>query len=60
MAESDDVHIQNGQKMFRIMYEPVEEEQMIFEPDEDFYNSISMEELRDSAHAHIRKLFAKE
>ena len=35
------------------------EPDMIFEPDEDFYRSISMEELRKSAHEHIHKLFAK-
>ena len=43
----------------KIPEQPVLEPDMIFEPDEDFYNSISMEELRESAYEHIHKLFAK-
>jgi len=30
----------------------------IFEPDEDFYRSIPIEEVRDSVHEHIHQLFA--
>ena len=57
MAESQDICVQDGQKMFHITYQPVPE-QPILEPDEDFYNAISMEELRASAHEHIRKLYS--
>jgi hypothetical protein len=35
-----------------------EEAYMIFEPDEDFYNSISMEEVRDRLHRVVDKLYA--
>jgi hypothetical protein len=34
-----------------------EEPDMIFEPDEDFYNSISMEEVRGRLHKVIDKLY---
>jgi hypothetical protein len=59
MAVSHDVRIQNGQNIFRIMYEPIVEEQIIFEPDEDFYNSISMEDVRERLHKVVDKLYAK-
>jgi UDP-glucose 6-dehydrogenase len=35
-----------------------EEPDMIFEPDEDFYQSISMEEVREKLHKVIDKLYA--
>jgi len=58
LAMDNEVHIKNGQYMFRLVYEPAVTEQPILEPDEDFYNAISIEELRASAHEHIRKLYA--
>ncbi|MCL2651605.1 MAG: hypothetical protein FWD60_11365 [Candidatus Azobacteroides sp.] len=36
-----------------------EKSDMIFEPDEDFYQSISMEEAREKLHKVIDKLYAK-
>ena len=35
-----------------------EESYMIFEPDEDFYKSISMEEVRNRLHRVVDKLYA--
>jgi hypothetical protein len=34
-------------------------QQTIFEPDEDFYNSISMEVVREKLHKVVDKLYAK-
>jgi hypothetical protein len=59
MAVSHDVRIKKGQQMFRITYEPVVEESVIFEPDEDFYNSISMDVVRERLHKVVDKLYAK-
>jgi hypothetical protein len=33
--------------------------QKILQPDDDLRNAITIDELRESAHEHIRKLFAK-
>ena len=59
MALNDDLIIQRGDKMFIVQnFIPNGEPDMIFEPDEDFYRSITMDELRESAKEHIHKLFA--
>ena len=58
MAESEDVVIQRGENLFVIQsFIPHDEPDVIFEPDEDFYRSITMDELRASAHEHIHILF---
>ncbi len=59
MAMDHDIHVKMGQKMFRIIYEPIADEQPVLEPDEDLRNAITFDELRDSVHEHIRKLYAK-
>ena len=51
------LYIQIGKNRLFVQNEEQKEPNMIFEPDDDFYESISMEELRTSAHAHIEKLF---
>ena len=38
----------------------IQEPDMIFEPDEDFYNSITMEEVREKLYKLIDKLYANE
>jgi len=38
---------------------PIQEPDMIFEPDEDFYRSITKEELMKGIHEDIHKIFAK-
>jgi hypothetical protein len=59
MAESHDVRIKNGQKIFRIIYEPVVEEEIVFEPDEEFYNSISAEDFRKKAIEIVERVHHK-
>ena len=58
LARSSEVCVQQGQDLFQITYKPAVPEQPILEPDEVFYRAISMEELRASAHEHIRKLYS--
>jgi len=60
MALKEHLIVQNGENRFIVQnFIHTEEPDMIFEPDDDFYRSISMEELRSSAHEHIHKLFAQ-
>jgi len=60
MAIFDTVVIERGENMFSIKnFKANNEADVIFEPDDDFYRSISIEELRASAHEHIHKLFTK-
>jgi len=59
LALNEQVIVQKGDNLFFVQSVAQNDEpDMIFEPDDDFYRSISMEELRASAHEHIRKLFA--
>ena len=58
MAMDDHLIIQRGQNMLIVQnFVPHNEQDMIFEPDEDFYRSITLDELRESAHDHIHRLF---
>ena len=59
MALNEQIYIQNGKNMFTVsMAEKYEAPNMIFEPDEDFYRSISMEEVREKLHRVVDKLYA--
>ena len=61
MALNDHVVIQRGENMFIVQhFIPNGGMDEIFEPDDDFYRSITMDELRASAHEHIHKLFANQ
>ena len=63
LAINEDVCIKRGKNIFFLICNSVDEtnvdEDMIFEPDDDLRRSISMDELRESVHEHIHKLFAK-
>ena len=59
MALDEEVCIKRGDNMFIVQnYVSNDEPDVICEPDDDFYRSITIDELRESAHNHIRKLFA--
>ena len=58
MAIIDDVHIRRGRSTFRLVHNPLVEEQVVLQPDEDLHNAITMEELRESVHEFIHKLYA--
>ena len=58
MAMEEDVFVQRGDNMFLFTRtNKHEESDMIFEPDEDFYRSITIDELRERTHKFIHKLF---
>jgi len=60
MAMNEQVFVQRGENMFVFARTNEHKEpDMIFEPDEDFYRSISMEEVREKLHKVIDKLYAK-
>jgi len=59
LAMNEQVYIKNGEDMFVFSITNGEKEpDMIFEPDEDFYKSITMEEVREKLHNVIDKLYA--
>jgi hypothetical protein len=56
MALNDHVIIQRDDNMFMVQhYIPNDEPDVIFEPDEDFYRSISTKEVREKIVGYIRK-----
>ena len=61
MALDEEVCIKKGDNVFSVQYlVPNNEPDVVCEPDEDFYRSITIDELRESAHKHIHKLFASQ
>ena len=59
MAMNEQVFVQRGNNMFLFTRtSEYQEPDMIFEPDEDFYRSISMEEVREKLLGVIEKLYA--
>jgi len=60
MAMTEQIFVQKDDNMFLFTRTNRHEEpDMIFEPDEDFYQSISMEEVREKLHKVIDNLYAK-
>jgi len=60
VAMNKQVYIQRGDCTFMVTKANRHEEtDIIFEPDEDFYRSITMEEVRERLHKVIDKLYAK-
>ena len=59
MALSEQIYIQKGRNRFTVnLANEYDEPNMTFEPDEDFYMSISMEEVREKLHRVIDNLYA--
>jgi len=47
LAQNEQVAIKRGKNMFHLVFRPFEKtKERVFEPDDDFYRSISMDELR--------------
>jgi len=63
LAVNEDVCIKRGKNMYYLTYQSVNEtnmdEDMIFEPDEDFYRSISMDEFLIGVKEDLREIFRK-
>ena len=61
IAMNGQVYIRRGDCIFMVAKASGHEEtDVIFEPDEDFYNSITMEEVRERLHKVVDKLYAKQ
>ena len=61
IAMNGQVYIRRGDCIFMLAKASgYEETDVIFEPDEDFYNSITMEEVRERLHKVVDKLYAKQ
>jgi len=62
MAMNERIFVQRGDSMFHLRYanddDTTVKERVYYEPDEDFYRSITMDELRERTHEFIHKLFA--
>jgi len=59
IALNDHVIIKRGDNMLIVHnYVPYDEPDIIFEPDEDFYRSIPMEEVRDKVVGYIRNKYS--
>ena len=59
LAHHQKVLVQNGNFAYRITPEPIAKERVVFAPDEDFYNSISKEQLLEGIFEDMDKIFAK-
>ena len=60
LALDEDVCIERGEYMFHIVARPVEKQyppQPILEPDDDFRNAITAEELLEMLHEDIHQIF---
>ena len=62
MAMNEQVFVQRGNSMFHLMCtnndNTTVKKRVYYEPDEDFYKSISIDELRQRTHRFVHKLFA--
>ena len=58
LAMDEQVFVKRGDYTFNIVcnFEPP---QKVLQPDDDLRNAITIDELRESTHEHIRKLFSK-
>ncbi len=58
MAMNSEVCIKRGRNMFRLMHEPVADEQPLLKPDEDLRRAISMEEFKKGVLEDIHQFYA--
>jgi len=58
MAINDDVRIKRRRNMFRLVYEPIVEQQAVLEPDDDLRSAITGDELMERMRVSIHKFFA--
>jgi len=59
LAVNERIAIKRGKNMYHLMFAPVEkdvDEMVYFEPDDDFYNSITMDELLKKTYEVIDKI----
>ena len=58
LAQKEEVCIERGSNLFYLVSKMPFEKDVIFEPDEEFSNSISPAEFRKRVHEGIQKIFA--
>ena len=62
LAVNNDIFIKRGKNTFRLMCTSEEntsvKKRVYYEPDEDFYRSVSIDELKEKSREFIHKLFA--
>ncbi|MCL2027522.1 MAG: hypothetical protein FWG79_03440 [Bacteroidales bacterium] len=58
LARREQLLVNDGIHTFEITYQPMVEEPIYFEPDEDFHRSITAEQLLEGVHEDIRRKFA--
>ena len=60
LAVKEDICIDNGKNRFHLIYTPVEEnrKRVYYEPDGDFYRSISMDELLEGVLDDVHQFYA--
>ena len=59
LALDEQVFVKKGENMFMLtLSEKLLHEDVVFQPDDDFYKSITMEEVRDKLHKVLDKLYA--
>ena len=62
LAIEEDVCVENSEDRFHFMYNSIEEphakERVYYQPDEDFYRSITADEFKEGALRIIDKIFA--
>ena len=60
LALNEQVFVKKGENMFVVTRSDINHhEDIIFQPDDDFYRSITMEEVRDKLHRVLDKLYAQ-
>ena len=60
LALNEQVFVKNGENMFIFTrLNKNHHDDIIYQPDDDFYRSVTMEEVRDRLHNTLDKLYAK-
>ena len=59
MAINDDVRIRRKRNVFRLVYEPLAEEQAVLEPDDDLRRAITMDEFKERVLVMVDRLDKK-
>ena len=56
LAQNEQVAIKRGKNMFHLVFRPLEKtKERVFEPDDDFYSSISADEFKERAREVVRQ-----
>jgi hypothetical protein len=59
LARREQLLVNDGNFMFRILYEPIVEEQIVLQPDDDLRRAITFDELLVGVKEDLREMFMK-